>query len=183
MLERMIVDYCAPTLAKMKTANMFNYKYTNLAELEAEIADANGKLNEKDVFVDVLKVTDSRALVYVYRRRMLETDFAREGVEVLLRQYGYTSLVLSECFEKLKQHLKASDCFPHEIGLFLGYPLEDVLGFIEHGGKNCKHCGVWKVYSNECETRQLFAKFRKCTEVYSRVFMEGRTITQMTVAA
>lgn len=183
MLERMIIDYCAPTLAKMKTANMFNYKYESLNELKKEVEAANEKLNEKDVFIDILKITDSRALVYVYRKKMLEVDFAREGVVDLLRQYGYKTFILSEYFDTLKHHLMESDCFPHEIGLFLGYPLEDVLGFIKHGGKNCKHCGIWKVYSNECETLQLFAKFRKCTEVYSRVFTEGRTITQMTVAA
>ncbi len=183
MLERMIVDYCAPTLAKMKTGNMFNYKYTSLDELKSEVAEANEKLNEKDVFIDILKITDARALVYVYRKKMLEADLAREGVENLLRKYGYQNMVLSECFMVLKQHLRESACFPHEIGLFLGYPLEDVLGFIKHGGKNCKHCGIWKVYSNECETRQLFAKYQKCMEVYSKVFTGGRTIVQMTVAA
>ena len=133
MLERMIVDYCAPTLAKMKTGNMFNYKYTSLDELKSEVAEANEKLNEKDVFIDILKITDARALVYVYRKKMLEADLAREGVENLLRKYGYQNMVLSECFMVLKQHLRESACFPHEIGLFLGYPLEDVLGFIKHG--------------------------------------------------
>lgn len=183
MLEKMIVDYCAPTLAKMKTANMFNYKYTTLTKLQTEIAEANEKLNKKGVFIEVLKIAESRALVYVYRKRMLETDLAKDGVESLLSQYGYPSIEYSECLAKLKQHLKESNCFPHEIGVFLGYPLEDVIGFIEHGGKNCKHCGIWKIYSNECETRQLFAKFRKCSEVYTKVFMAGRPIVQMTVAA
>lgn len=183
MLEKMIVDYCAPTLAKMKTANMFNYKYTNVNELQEEIAEANEKLNEKGVFIEILKIAKSRALVYVYRKQMLEGDLAKDGVKSLLEQYGYLNLELSECLEILKKHLQEFECFPHEIGVFLGYPLADVLGFIKHGGKNCKHCGIWKVYSNECETRQLFAKFHKCTEVYTRVFTEGRSITKMTVAA
>lgn len=183
MLEKMIIDYCAPTLANMKSANMFNYKYESLLKLQEEIAEANKKLNEKGVFVEVLKVAKTRALVYVYREYLLEADLAKEGVESLLRQYGYSNLEVSECLETLKQHLRESDCFPHEIGVFLGYPLADVQGFIKHGGKNCKYCGIWKVYSNECETRQLFAKFRKCTEIYMKVFTAGRPIAQMTVAA
>ena len=65
----------------------------------------------------------------------------------------------------------------------MDYPLLDVIGFIEQGGKNCKCCGVWKVYSNECETQQLFERYRKCTEVYQKVFARGRTLVQLTVAA
>lgn len=30
-------------------------------------------------------------------------------------------------------------------GLFLGYPLEDVKGFIENNGRNCKSCGVFRI--------------------------------------
>lgn len=183
MLEKMIIDYCAPTLAKIKTANLFNYKYSSRSELETEIADVNEKLNVKGVSVEVLKITESRALIYVYRKQMLEADFLQKGVSALLKQCGYTTLHISESLEILKMRLMESECFPHEIGLFLGYPLEDVLGFIKHSGRNYKHCGIWKVYSNEYEARKLFAKFHKCTEVYSRVFAGGRTITQMTVAA
>ena len=36
--------------------------------------------------------------------------------------------------------------FPHEIGVFLGYPLEDVVGFIRHRGKCFTCCGCWKSY-------------------------------------
>ena len=38
--------------------------------------------------------------------------------------------------------------FPHEVGLFLGYPVWDVKGFIEHKGQQYKLCGYWKVYDD-----------------------------------
>ena len=41
--------------------------------------------------------------------------------------------------------------FPHEIGLLLGYPPEDVSGFIENGGKNFLCSGYWKVYKGRQE--------------------------------
>lgn len=34
------------------------------------------------------------------------------------------------CIDHLKKRLFTHDGFPHEIGAFLGYPLEDVRGFI-----------------------------------------------------
>ena len=72
---------------------------------------------------------------------------------------------------------------PHEIGVFLGYPLEDVLGFIENGGRNCLSCGCWKVYSNECAALEAFARFEKCKAVYQRLFASGCPLTRLTVAA
>lgn len=41
--------------------------------------------------------------------------------------------------------------FPHEIGIFLGYPLDDVIGFIEH--KPYYLVGDWKVYQNVNEAK------------------------------
>ena len=62
-------------------------------------------------------------------------------------------------------------------------PLEDVVGFIENAGQNYKCSGCWKVYCNECETRKLFAKYKKCREVYRRLWKQGRDIRTLTVAS
>ena len=37
---------------------------------------------------------------------------------------------------------------PHEIGLFLGYPLKDVLGYIGHPSLKLSKIKGWKVYRN-----------------------------------
>ena len=42
-------------------------------------------------------------------------------------------------------------------------------------------CGVWKVYYNEQESVRTFARFKKCSEVYQKVFIGGRTLNQLTV--
>ena len=75
------------------------------------------------------------------------------------------------------------DAFPHEIGVFLGYPLEDVLGFIENGGRNCLYCGCWKVYANECAALEAFVRSEKCKSVYQRLFASGCPLSKLTVAA
>ena len=73
--------------------------------------------------------------------------------------------------------------FPHEMGVFLGYPLGDVIGFIKNAGQNCKCVGCWKVYCNECEAERTFARYKKCSEIYRRLWNQGRTVMQLTVAA
>ena len=73
--------------------------------------------------------------------------------------------------------------FPHEIGLFLGYPLGDVQGFITHRGQNCKCTGCWKVYCNEQEAQKQFCRFAKCRSIYCRLYQEGTDPSRLTVAA
>ena len=70
-----------------------------------------------------------------------------------------------------------------QAGVLAGYPVEDVLGFIENAGQNCKCCGCWKVYCNECEAVRTFARYKKCRDIYKRLWQEGRSVLQLTVAA
>ena len=52
-----------------------------------------------------------------------------------------------DCDGMLRQLSRRLCCeadFPHEIGVFLGYPLTDVVGFIENQGRNFTCCGCWK---------------------------------------
>ena len=167
-LENEIVKECAPTLAGIKMANLFNYRFVSEDEFDSEIKTANMNLNEKGVYIEVLRKTDMSSLIYVYRPSMLFKAVNNDHVWNILSSYGY--------IERSTQ-----PCFPHEIGLFLGYPVEDVKEFIFNKGQNCKCCGVWKVYYNEQESVRTFARFKKCSEVYQKVFIGGRTLNQLTV--
>ena len=69
-----------------------------------------------------------------------------------------------------------------KIGVFLNYPLGDVIGFIENKGHNYKCKGCWKVYCNECETQKTFQRYQKCRNVYLRLWKQGRSVLQLTVA-
>lgn len=182
LLEQQLIEHCAPALAGIKTANLFNCSCPDIHSFYQELQRINALLSPKGVRAEVLRVSPGRALLYVFRKRQLEADLSRNGVHDLLQRYGYPDRGISDCIRHLCRRLDQADCFPHEIGLFLGYPLEDVLGFIRHRGKNCKCCGVWKVYCDEHEKRKLFARFRRCTQVYVKSFAAGRTLEQMTVS-
>lgn len=110
----------------------------------------------------ILKKYKKTVLVYAYRKAKLQNDLNKENVFAFLKQYGYKSVDADNCIKTLKSRLKESEQFPHEIGIFLGYPLGDVVGFIENTGKNSICSGCWKVYCNECEAIKTFAKYDKC---------------------
>ena len=73
--------------------------------------------------------------------------------------------------------------FPHEIGIFLGYPLADVQGFIQNKGRNYTCCGCWKSYGDPRIARRRFNRYRVCTAVYKRRYAGGTPITQLIKAA
>lgn len=183
MLEEAMIKYCAPVLAGIKTANMFNYRFSHIDELHKELKEENRKLNEKGVHIEVLKSGDSRALIYVYRKLKLEQDLSHSEAAGLLKDYGYPVTETKECLARLKERFCCYEFFPHEVGLFLGYPVEDVRGFIEHKGKNYKCSGIWKVYGNETETKKFFRKLRDCSSIYKKLFESGKSIMELTVAA
>lgn len=182
-LEAQIVIECAPTLAGIKTANLFNYRYNSRTDFMMELDEANKELNIKGLYIRALRCSDTSALIYVYRRSLLFKDINKDEVWNILLSYGYSVRNVDEAIKKLEIRLDESGCFPHEIGLFLGYPAQDVKEFILNKGQNCKFCGVWKVYSDEQESVRTFKRFKKCSMVYKKVFTGGRTLNQLTVNA
>jgi hypothetical protein len=180
--DRMLVEYCSPTLGGLKTGNLFSVSLSNSQELVA-LSNRKKELSQKGVFIHILSVKKERALVYVYRKDMLEADLKKEGVREFLGTCGYQEFSLDQCIARVKKRLRYADTFPHEIGLFLGYPLKDVPGFIEHGGQNYKCIGDWKVYCDKQNAIKRFMKFQRCKETYTKLFDNCNwSVLQLTVA-
>lgn len=182
MSEEIMIRHCSPTLAGMKTGNMFSCPFADADEMRNTVRHWNRLLGKKGLRVLPLKFRDKRALVYVYRISQLSRDLKDDTVRGLLRERGYEPEVPERCIVQLIQKLEKCSEFPHEIGLFLGYPPEDVCGFIEHKAQGCKLVGCWKVYGNEEKARRIFAKYKKCTEVYTAQFAGGMSVDRLTVA-
>ena len=181
MLDRVIIDHASPTLARLKLGNLFNH--TIGEDFYTEFAGLCGQLQEKGVTMTCLQVLRGKALIYIYRADELKKVLRDAGVRQLLANCGYSCFNVTGALDMLRMRLHSNDAFPHEIGVFLGYPLEDVLGFIENGGKNCLACGCWKVYANECAALQAFRRYEKCKSVYQRLFASGCPLSRLTVAA
>ena len=182
MPEELLVSHCAPTLAGLKTANLISCSCPCPAQLAQEVTRLNKQLNSKGVCVQVLSNRGKRALIYVYRPKRLEKDLNHPDTLCFLKQCGYQNGCALDLVQQLQEKLCESQDFPHEIGLFLGYPFEDVQGFIQNRGCNCRLCGYWKVYANECEKKRLFEKYSHCRNVYCRKWTEGLSIQRLTVA-
>ena len=65
MLEEYLIGNCSPTLASLKTANLFSMPYTSEEELTEQIAFWNAQMKEKGLSVILLRKRAATALVYV----------------------------------------------------------------------------------------------------------------------
>ena len=89
---------------------------------------------------------------------------SEKRVSELLESCGYdTELSVEEKLDILEERISCSS-FPHEIGIFLGYPVDDVLGFIENKGANYLFCGFWKVYRDADGAKKTFDKYVHCRD-------------------
>ena len=61
MLERYLVEHCSPTLASIKTANLFTFTYQSEEELLSYIEDWNLKFQEKGVSIAILRNRNHKA--------------------------------------------------------------------------------------------------------------------------
>ncbi len=167
--ERTLAVHSAPTLLGIKCANLISVATdeTNMHDYQQEFESRSG------LQMRILCRCRERMLLYVYHETLLAMQLNQSEIMAFLEQFGYTeNMTICERLAYLASRMKCGD-FPHEIGLFLGYPLADVKGFIENHGKNCLLCGCWKVYSNPESAKQTFANYDRCREILCDKLKQG----------
>ena len=122
MSEDYLIRNCAPTLAGIKTANLFSCPCPDRAELVASLCRLNSRLCRKGLRVVPLRFSEKKALIYLYRPRQLAEDLRHGEAMRILNPLGYDCAKSEQCLVRLARKLRAREEFPHEIGLFLGYP-------------------------------------------------------------
>ena len=182
MSEETVVRQAAPTLAGVKTGSLFPYRCESAEDLRADIRAFNRTLVPRGMCLLVLRMMERSALLYLYRPAELERDLKDSTAREVLEEAGYRCDSCAACVRELVERFRREGEFPHEIGLFLSYPPEDVRGFIENHARNYKLAGPWKVYGDVAQARQTFEKYRKCTDSYCRSLRAGFSLAQLAVA-
>ncbi len=182
MPDEVLIKTCSPTLAGLKTGSIFNLRFATVAEVFDTVRRWNRLLCSKGLRFLPLRYTNQTALIYVYRPSALKNDLSRLSACRLLIERGYCTESCDMCVSRLFKRLREEREFPHEIGLFLGYPPEDVRGFIENNAGGYKVIGCWKVYGDEEAAEKYFNKCKKCTDVYCKQYADGKPIEKLAVS-
>ena len=183
--EDVLVRQCAPTLAGIKPGSIFRFKHSSLEVLRRKVCQWNERLIPSGLEVQILleRPGDRSVIVFVYRRSHLEQLLTDHAYQEFLRNTGYTDADLDGLLAQLACRLETQPEFPHEIGIFLGYPLRDVIGFIENRGQNFTCCGFWKSYGDPAEMQACFSCYRTCIQTYVAMFEQGIPIERLAVPA
>ena len=182
MSEDHLIRHCAPTLAGIKTGSLFGCSCHSADVLRSSIRDLNKRLVPKGLRVLPLRFSGRKALIYVYRPSGLRKDLSQETASRLLQGMGYCTGSCEVCVAQLSRKLRECEEFPHEIGLFLGYPPEDVEGFIENKACGCKCVGCWKVYGDVDSAQKKFDQYHKCSRIYRKCWESGSSLERLAVA-
>lgn len=181
MSDAFLVEHCAPTFAGLKTGNLFRISYADIEAFREELRELNGILKRKGLRAVPVRMTAEFALVYLYRPDFLKRDLGCEEAARLLTSLGYEPQSVNRSVAFLARMMREKEAFPHEIGLFLGYPPEDVLGFMKSSREGVKCVGCWKVYGDEARARAAFWRFQRCREVFEENVQRGRKLEALIV--
>jgi len=176
MLEGYLMKHAAPTLAGVKCGSLFKISLDS-DTLHQQMSRMNSVLNHHNVRVIVLRSSDREHLVYAFRPSMLSDSLSDDRIFSFLSENGYDTSNVNHLVISLKKKIEYMKGLVHEIGIFLGYPIEDVIGFIDNKGRHYKCSGCWKVYGDVCFAQNLFCKIRECRRRYDHMYQQGITIT------
>ncbi|MCR5785109.1 MAG: DUF3793 family protein [Eubacterium sp.] len=178
-VEKQLAYQCAALITGQKVSNTFITSRSNIVRLAAVFKGTS-------IACRILCVKGNKATFLLYRRGALEKYLKRSDIACHLKEYGYENMGFGEMLRRLSQRYAAYICrgeeFPHELGLFLGYPSEDVAGFVSSKGRDYKLSGYWKVYGDADHCKKLFASFDLAREQLIKLVAGGAQMRWITMA-
>lgn len=164
---------CAPLICGIKISNILIIKNN-------ELDNVNLIFRDTVICIDKIYSNDKKSLLLLYNYKEVESYLHEKYVAQFMNIQGYHTLKIEDTLNELSKRYKNfkdnKDEFPHELGIILGYPVLDVIGFIENKGRNSIYTGYWKVYKNLSQANETFLKYEKAKELVIKNVMDGLSI-------
>lgn len=175
-LVRQLAFQCAPLLMGIKVSNIFIV--SRQEEQKVKVLFRGSVIS-----YEVLFKCDKRIIFLLYDKIQLQKHISEETQQCLMRQLGYTEHNLESIIKKLAQryqcYMTFKEQFPHELGVLLGYPHEDVEAFIKYHGKGCLCSGYWKVYYDVQTAEKTFKSYDRAKQMVIKMVDQGMTIHEI----
>lgn len=117
-----------------------------------------------------LRVEDESSLILFYHDETMKKALSDGGNPDLLQALGYP---VDAGAGELLAHLCdrfAVEKIPHEVGVFIGYPLKDVKGFMENLPRTPVHHGDWAVFGDAAESLEKMSLYRRVEEFAKKIW-------------
>lgn len=115
----------------------------------------------------------ARLIVLFYRPEVLRRHLEHGETKRFLSRLGYpVGKGLEGCLEVLKERFR--ERCPHEIGVFLGIPLKDVMGFMGLSGEPLSCRGEWCVFGEAAQSLGAMRRFADDRDLVAERLRQGR---------
>lgn len=150
--------------------------------VRAVVAGLAAGLSSRGVCLQSLGERGARLELLAWRPGLVEGLLGDASTCAFLWQRGYDAssakfLVSGIRHRLVDYHRGGSAGFPHEVGILLGYPLEDVIGYLAGGKETCRD--LWRAYGDAREAQDRFERVRAANRRCRRRFAEGATLAQV----
>ena len=116
-----------------------------------------------------LRVEEKSSLILFYHRETMAETLSDRKKLALLHELGYPAGSGAEELLAFLQERFAVEKIPHEVGVFIGYPLKDVRGFMEKLPRTPVHRGDWTVFGDAAESLEKMSLYRKAEEFAGKI--------------
>lgn len=174
--ENILATFCSPVLLNKKVSNLVSISKSEAPEIAVLIDMYNAKLSMHKISIDTICECSERILILVYREDLLIDYLKQSEIKCILEKYGYSDAENVHDYLNILKSKMNINSFPHEIGVFLGYPISDVKGFIDNKGLNYEYCGYWKVYGDANSAKKTFSMYDKLKALVISELKSGRQL-------
>lgn len=181
----LLVCYCMPTLLKLKPSSLIHADKRKFADRVSFLNVLGEQLEPFGCSYAILYEDSSRLFLFIYHSKKLEETISSKEIIQFLEAWGYhlEGNAVGNVIGKLKQefglYLDSHGAFPHEVGVILGYPVNDVKDFIKNNGADYILCGYWKVYHDVEGAVEIFNKYRQVRDNSIRLILDGKKLKDL----
>lgn len=116
-----------------------------------------------------LRVEPESSLILFYHHETMAKTLSDTKNLSLLSTLGYPAgCDMDDLLAFLRERF-AVEKIPHEVGVFIGYPLKDVKGFMEKLPRTPVHRGDWTVFGDAAESLEKMSLYRKAEEFAGKI--------------
>lgn len=167
---------CAPLISGIKISNLLIIHPSSVCQLD-------NILTGSTLSYYILAESKEKVVLLLFHKRSLEEYLFLPDNLALLKDMGYTHFRLYDILPvfslRYQNYLAVHKDFPHEMGVLLGYPIEDVRGFIDNNGKDFLFSGYWKVYADPALKMQLFRSYEHAKHTLVQLISNGAHISDI----
>lgn len=162
-LLRHLLVKLAPVLLGVKPSGLLRLTHCRLPEMEKRhelfCLHQDEILSALRLDCRILKRNSENLVVLFFRPEQLAKALVEPAAAEFLSGRGYPR---REALAELEKRCRENREFPHEIGVFLGYPLKDVRGYIENpAGCLAVPHGLWRVAGDPGESLEIMNRCRR----------------------